>query len=423
MVLIWILAFAGMSGGRIVMRLISIALAAALVATTASAQTAPAPGPARWIAGRAFPPTSNVGPVVPPSPPNPNDVRGPVGPGTVTNQTVSQTTTVSVTGNRVRIRLSNLYGAAPVRIGAASISIGNGAPVRVTFDGAPGLLLPAGAPRLSDPVALPVRALDPVTVSLFYPDETVLPNHRLRQVLRDGNATGQAFAADAPRLRMGALATGIDVETTGPTQVIVALGDSITEGTGSLPSGPGGWPERLAQRMVAGGAPWAVVNNGIGGNRLLHQGSGPSALERLDADALAVSGARCLILLEGINDIGRPARAEYAHEAVAASDLIAGYRQVIARAHSAGLKVVISTIPPFEDANYFTANGEAIREAVNAWIRTTPDLDARLDFDAVIRDPVHPTRLRADYQSGDWLHPSDAGYAAMAGSIPLDVCD
>ena len=126
---------------------------------------------------------------------------------------------------------------------------------------------------------------------------------------------------------------------------------------------------------------------------------------------------------EGINDIGRPARAEYAHEAVTAADIIAGYRQLIARAHAAGLKVVVSTIPPFEDANYFTTNGEAIRQSVNAWIRTTPDLDARLDYDAVLRDPAHPTTLRPDYQSGDWLHPSDAGYAAMAGSIPLDVCD
>jgi lysophospholipase L1-like esterase len=397
-----------------------IAVAGAMLSTAAHAQT---PAPPHWIAAWTFPPTSNVGPVVPPSPPNPNDTRGPVGPGSVTNQTVSQTTTVSASGGRIRIRVSNLYGAAPVRIGAASVSVGDGAPVPVTFDGAAGLVLPAGAPRLSDPVALPVHALDRVTVSLFYPEEARLPNHRLRQVLRDGDATGQPLAADAPRLRTGALTTGIEVETSARTKVIVALGDSITEGTGSLPSGPGGWPERLAERMVAAGASWAVVNNGIGGNRLLHQGSGPSALERLDADALAVSGAKCLILLEGINDIGRPARAEYAHEAVTAPDLIAGYRQILARAHAAGLKVVVSTIPPFEDANYFTANGEAIRQAVNAWIRTTPDLDARLDFDAVVRDPAHPTRLRADDQSGDWLHPSDAGYAAMAGSIPLDVCD
>jgi lysophospholipase L1-like esterase len=397
----------------------TLAIFLLLFATAASAQDASRN--ARWIAAWTFPPTSNVGPVVPPSPPNPNDVRGPLGPTTVTNQTVSQTTTVSAAGDRVRIRVSNIYGASPVRIGAVSVAVGDGAPVPVTFDGAAGLTLPAGAPRLSDPVALPIRALDRVTVSVFYPEEARLPNHRLRQVLTDGDTTGQPLIADAPRLRIGALATAIEVETAAPARLIVAFGDSITEGTGSLPSGPGGWPERLAERMA--GSQWAVVNAGIGGNRLLHQGSGPSALERLDADALAVSGAKCLILLEGINDIGRPARAEYAHEAVTADDIIAGYRQVLTRAHAAGLKVVVSTIPPFEDANYFTASGEAIRQAVNAWVRTTPDLDARLDFDAVIRDPAHPTKLRADYQSGDWLHPSDAGYAAMAGSIPLSICD
>ncbi|QTC92304.1 SGNH/GDSL hydrolase family protein [Brevundimonas goettingensis] len=372
-----------------------------------------------------LPPSSNAGPVVPPSPPNPNDVRGPLGPSTVANQTVSQTTTVSAAGDRLRIRMSNIYGAAPIRVGAVSVAVGDGAPVPVTFDGASGLILPAGAPRLSDPVALPVQAQDRLTISVFYPDEARLPTHRLRQVLTNGDTTGASVPADAPRQRLGALATAVEVETptraSGPTRVIVAFGDSITEGTGSLPSGPGGWPERLAERMAGSG--WAVVNAGIGGNRLLHQGSGPSALERLDADALAVSGAKCLILLEGINDIGRPARAEYAHEAVTAEDIIAGYRQVIARAHAAGLKVVVSTIPPFEDANYFTASGEAIRQSVNQWIRTTPDIDARLDYDAILRDPTRPTKLRAEYQSGDWLHPSDAGYAAMAGSIPLDVCN
>ncbi|HEX8470320.1 MAG TPA: SGNH/GDSL hydrolase family protein [Brevundimonas sp.] len=394
-------------------------LAGASFATQASAQTAPA----RWIAGWTFPPVSNVGPVVPPSPPNPNDVRGPLGPTTVSNQTVSQITTLSASGDRVRIRVSNIYGSAPIRVGAVSLSVGDAAPIAVTFDGSEGLLLPAGAPRLSDPVLLPVKALDRLTLSIFYPDETRLPGHRLRQVMRDGNATAATLAADAPRLRIGALATAIEVETTAATQVIVALGDSITEGTGSLPSGPGGWPERLAQRMVTAGSTWTMVNNGIGGNRLLHQGSGPSALERLDADALAVSGAKCLILLEGINDIGRPARAEYAHESITADDLIAGYRQVLTRAHAAGLKVVLATIPPFEDANYFTANGEAIRQAANAWIRTSSDVDARVDFDAAVRDPAHPTRLRTEFQSGDWLHPSDAGYAAMVETIPINICD
>lgn len=224
-------------------------------------------------------------------------------------------------------------------------------------------------------------------------------------------------------MRLGAFLAGIEVEGATPPGVIVALGDSITEGTGALPDGAGGWPERLARRLVEGRRPWAVINAGIGGNRLLHQGSGPSGLERLEADALTPSGARCLILLEGINDIGRPSRPQYAHQAVDADDLIAGYRQVIRRAHAAGLKVVLATLPPFEGANYFTPEGEAVRYAVNVWLRGQTEADAVVDFDAALRDPKAPARLQTAFHSGDWLHPSDAGYQAMAEAVPLEVCD
>lgn len=406
--------------------LISLALAAALLTAPAASALPAGPSTSDWVAGWTWAPSSNVGPSGPASRPNPSDVRGPIGPETVTNQTVSQTTTVAVSGERLRLRVSNLYGSAPVVLGAVSVSIGDAAPVPVTFDGAATLSLPAGAPRLSDPVALAVKALDRVTVSLFYPAETALPVHRLRQVVRDGDATALPLPADAPRQRMGGLVTAIEIEASAPTPVVVAMGDSITEGTGAVPSPlVRGWPERLSERMVAADKPWAVVNVGIGGNRLLHQGSGPSGLQRLDADALAVSGARCLILLEGINDIGRPARPEYAHEAVAAADLIAGYRQVIARARAAGLNVVLATLPPFEGANYFTAGGELTRQAVNDWLRTegVKEADAVIDFDAAVRDPGQPSRFRPDLHSGDWLHPSDAGYQAIAEAIPLDVCD
>jgi lysophospholipase L1-like esterase len=395
----------------------------ALLAALTLALATPASAQDRWIAGWTWAPSANLGPTGAPSRPNPNDVRGPLGPSEVADQTLSQTLVVAADGDRVRVRFSNLHGAAPVRVGAASISVSDGAPVPVTFDGAPGATLPAGAPRLSDPVALPVHALDRLTVSTWLPDPTPLPVHRIRQVLRDGDATGSAVPADASPLRLGALTTAVEVETDAPVNVIVAFGDSITEGTGSLPSGHGGWPERLARRMVEADAPWAVVNAGIGGNRLLYQGSGPSGLQRLDSDALVISGARCLILLEGINDLGRPARAEYAHEAITADDLISGYRQVITRARAADVRVVLATLPPFEGANYFTETGEAIRQAVNAWIRTSGEPDAVIEFDAAVRDPEHPTRLLAANDSGDKLHPSDAGYAAMAQAISLDVCD
>ncbi|WP_447909561.1 SGNH/GDSL hydrolase family protein [Brevundimonas bullata] len=370
----------------------------------------------RWVAAYAFSPSSTAGPTGPRSAPNPNDVRGPLGPEIVEGVTLTQTALVTASGERIRLRLSNAYGAEPVTLGAVTVRLGD-VTREVRFNGERSLVMPAGTPLVSDPVDLPVAALDRLNVSIALPDITRLPTHRWRQTLR-----GSDGVESAP-MRLGALLAGIEVESATPTGVIVAFGDSITEGTGALPDGPGGWPERLAARMVEAGRPWAIINAGIGGNRLLHQGSGPSGLERLDADALTPSGARCLILLEGINDIGRPARAEYAHQAIDADDLIAAYRQVIRRAYAAGLKVVLATVPPFEGANYFTREGETIRQAVNAWLRDQTEVDAVVDFDAALRDPSAHSRLQAAFHSGDWLHPSDAGYQAMAEAIPLSACD
>ncbi|CAN5381452.1 SGNH/GDSL hydrolase family protein [soil metagenome] len=395
-----------------------------LAFTTALLTSAAAPPD--WIAAWTYAPTAVMLPVGVPTPPRANDPRGPGGPGTVADATLTQTVRLMAGGERIRIRVSNLYRASDLDIGRASISQGQGAPTPILFDGHPDLVLPVGASRLSDPITLPVDPLDQVAVRLFLPDETILPIHQFRQTLMPGDATGASgLPAEAEKVRMGSLLSAIEVESTTPLGVIVAMGDSITEGTGALPSPQGvrGWPERLGERMIAGRKPWAVVNAGIGGNRLLHQSSGPSGLERLDADALVVSGARCLILLEGVNDIRRPARREFAHQPVTADDLIAGYRQVAARAHAAGLRLVVATIPPSAGSENAPANGEPIRQSANAWIRASPDIDARIDFDAVLRDPADPSRLRADYQSGDWLHPNDAGYQAMADAIPLEICD
>ncbi len=370
----------------------------------------------RWVAAYAFAPSSTAGPSGPASAPNPHDVRGPLGPDVVEGVTLTHAVMVTASGSRLRLRLSNAYGAEPITLGAVTVRVGD-TTREVRFNGEPSSVMPAGAPLVSDPVDLPVKALEQVKVSITLPHATRLPTHRWRQTLRG------AEGGESGPMRLGALLAGIEVEGGAPPGVIVAFGDSITEGTGALPDGPGGWPERLAARLVETGRPWAVINAGIGGNRLLHQGSGPSGLERLDTDALAPSGARCLILLEGVNDIGRPSRPQYAHQAVSASDLIAGYRQVIRRAHAAGLKAVLATVPPFEGANYFTPEGEAIRQTVNAWLRTQTEADGVVDFDAALRDPVAPSRLQAAFHSGDWLHPSDAGYQAMAEAIPLDACD
>lgn len=377
----------------------------------------------RWISGWTFVPTAGMGPSAPPSPPNPNDIRGPLGPAIVANQTLTQTLRVTASGSALRFRLSNRYGSTPVVLGAMTVSVAGGPLLPVTFDGQSGVTIPDGAPRLSDPVSLPVNARDDVTVSIFYPDETRLAAHRLRQAISEGNATGNPLPDALTLARFGVLLQGIDVQTDRSTRVIVAFGDSITEGVTASPGGPGGWAERLALRLWEASDRWSVVNAGMAGNRLLRRGSGPSGLERLDADALTVPGAGCLIVLEGINDIGRPMQATYAHEAIAARDLIAGYRQVIARGHASGIKVVLATITPFEGAPYFSQDGEALRQQVNAWIRTAGEADGVIDFDLATRDPARTSSLLAAYDSGDSLHPSDAGFATMADAIPLEICD
>ncbi|MET0336627.1 MAG: SGNH/GDSL hydrolase family protein [Caulobacter sp.] len=348
--------------------------------------------------------------------PRADDPRGPLGPASVSNATLRQVVRVTASGQRVRLRVSNEYGASPLVLGA--VKVAKGAQTRVvTFGGKNAVSIPAGAPMLSDPVDLSVGAFEELAVSVFLPQQTTLPGHRLRQKLASGDQT--AATIDTSVMRLGALVTGVEVERLRKGVVIVAIGDSITEGTGSTADAWRAWPDQLAERLKG----VAVVNAGIGGNRLLNNVSGPSGLSRFDRDVLAVTGVTHVMVLEGINDIGRATRPEFAHQPVTADDLITGYRQIIARAHARGLKAVGATIPPYEGANYFTEGGEATRQAVNAWIRTSKAFDGFADFDAATRDPANPRRLRAQFHSGDWLHPSDAGYAAMAGAVDPKLFD
>ena len=345
------------------------------------------------------------------------------------NQTIVQLVRLSAGGQRLRLRLTNEYGAHALEIGAARVALVGpdgailaGSDRAVTFSRAASATIPAGAPLISDPVALPTKTMARLRVSLFLPGDTGgctchMSGLELVQVAA-GDATQRALPPATGPAQYRAFLSGVEVETSAaPGPVIVAFGDSITDGYQSTVGANHRWPDRLEERLAARdpGRAVAVVNTGIGGNRVLSDGLvaifGESALTRFDRDVLSIPGASHLVVLEGVNDLGmtRPAPS--------AEALIAGYRQLIARGHAHGLKVVGATILPYGGANYFTAPGEAVRTAVNTWIRTFHEFDGVIDLDAAMRDPAKPERMRAELQSGDWLHPNDAGYRVMGDAV------
>ncbi len=362
------------------------------------------------------------------------------------NQTIRQSIRVSVGGRRLRLRLTNEYGTKPLVIGAARVALedgkGNiqpGTDRPVLFSGKPQTTIPAGAPFLSDPIDLPVAPLASLSISLYVPQETGqctchATGMQNAFVSDTGDFTGKPFTPKET-LQARAFLTGVDVETVKAGHAVVILGDSISDGMGSTVDANHRWPDLLANRLNAkGAAGWGVVNMGISGNRLLGDGAGQSALARFDRDVLATSAAKVLILFEGVNDLG----ISYGHfegpmaevfkslasrNKVTAESMIAGYRQLIARAHVQGLKVLVATITPYEGASYYSEEGEAVRQAINAWIRTGHEADGVLDFDAVVGDPAKPTQMKEGLHAGDHLHGSDAGYAAMAASIDLSLLE
>jgi len=350
----------------------------------------------------------------------------PAGGRSFDNQTVRQVVRLSEGGSAVRVRLTNEYGEAPLAIGGASIALANAdgkpsaPPVAITFAGMTSTLIPPGAPLLSDPVALPVTPLQQVSISLFLPTATGpctchfagLAN---AEVSGPGDFTLSGFAAKETLINRVFL-SAVEVETAAP-RTIVTFGDSITDGTSSTPNTDRRWPDILAERLVAAGEPRGVSNQAIAGNRILSQGMaifGESALARFDRDVLTVPNARWLIVLEGINDIGMGAAAPPTFE-----QMRAGYRQMIARARAQGIRVYLATLLPYEGARYFHEAGEAVRQEINAWIRSTGEIDGFVDFDAAVRDPANPRRMKTELQSGDWLHPNDAGYKAMGEAVDL----
>jgi lysophospholipase L1-like esterase len=366
---------------------------------------------------------------------------GPPLPGkgqTLTDQTLRLVVHTSVAGKRVRIRLSNEMGATALTIGAAHVAlragesdIAPGSDRVLTFSGNPSVTIPPGAPVLSDPVDLPVPAQADLAVSFHLPGETVVSTYhglanQAGYVSETGNFTGAASLPVKSKITSWPFLSEVDVEGDGPT--IVAFGDSITDGANSSAGSNSRWPDFFERRLHAA---WAgakgepgVVNRGISGNRLLSNpppgsSAGRAALERFDRDVLATAGVRYVTVMLGINDIGHTT--DDAPLPGGANDLIAGYRQLIARAHGKGIKIYGATLTPFEGAKYFTPEKEEMREAVNNFIRTSGEFDGVIDFDKVIRDPAQPKRFLPAYDSGDHLHPGNAGYEAMGNAVPLEL--
>jgi lysophospholipase L1-like esterase len=281
---------------------------------------------------------------------------------------------------------------------------------------------------LSDPVDLVVPASSDLAVSLYLPADTgpptVHPDGVHTAYIASGDATGRA-ALDATVTTTAYLwLSAIDVLAPAGTGTVVAFGDSITDGVGTTADANRGWASLLAARLAQ--APpdraWAMANAGLSGNRLLRHGFGVSALARFDRDVLSVAGVRWMTVLFGINDITFPAVPGMpSTEAVSADDLIWGLRQIVERAHVHGIRVAGATIMPIEGVSTYTVGGEAIRQTVNQWIRTGGAFDAVLDFDAVVRDPANPRRLRPEFDPGDHVHPNDAGNAAMAAAIDIST--
>jgi len=355
--------------------------------------------------------------------------------------TLRQIVHLSLGAKEIRLHLSNRFGSMPLHLTAVHVAkpvspssarIVANTDKAVTFSGLPEVTIPPHADYVSDPLAFAADALSDVAITLhldFAPTEqTGHPGSRATSYLTHGDAVSESDMANAKTIDHWYYLAGVDVEAEPVARSIVVLGDSITDGHGATTNGNDRWTDDLAKRLQSSVATRniAVLNQGIGGNHLLTDGLGPNALARFDHDVIAQAGVHDLIVLEGINDIGMLARAENvsptAHN-VLVQRMIAAYEQIIARAHTDAITVIGATIMPFTGSDYYHPGpaSEADREAVNRWIRTPGHFDAVIDFDEITRDPQHPERLLPAYDCGDHLHPSPAGYAAMAEAVRLSL--
>ena len=413
--------------GIVLFLLLSLVATAFMAATIPSTSTSREPGGSRWIG------TWSTSPMPP-------DLSG-ISTTGFNNQTVRLIIHTTIAGSRLRLRLANTFGTSPLTIGQVDVaiqlqgaSVVSGSDRKLTFGGSPSIIIPIGAEVYSDPVEFAVRPQENLAVSLFVPQPTGPTtwhtfNWQTSYASQAGNHTSdQQGSAFTTSFISTFWLDGVDVAASTATGAIVTLGDSITEGFNSTVNANHRWPDVLARRLLAlpPRQQEGVLNEGISGNRVLNNAPccGVNALARLDRDVLEQDGARFVIYLEGINDIGfsvlnSPETAPSTD--VSAAQIIAGIEQIITQVHAKGLKIYGGTLTPFKGAGYYSAAGEAKREAVNHWIRTSGAFDAVIDFDKVVRDPQNPLQILPAYDSGDHLHPNDIGYAAMADSIDLDL--
>jgi len=411
----------------------------AFLSLTLVAFSAPLPAQkaaGHWVATWATAPQPAV--VLAPPPPGSNS-PGPVFQDLKSfhDQTVRMVVRVSLGGRRIRVRLSNAQGRGPLKVGAAHVALhGQGSAIvtgsdrGLRFNGKGTVMIPAGAQMISDAVDLEVPALGELAISVFVPGDSGPPTlHgvalQTTYISVPGrDLTGEASMEGGTTAEYWCWLSGVDVLAPADAAAIVAYGDSITDGATSTANTNRSWPSILAQRLQANRATkdLAVVNTAISGNRLLHDFIGTSALARFERDVLSEPGVKWVTLLEGINDIGfSNLPTAPPGEGVTADDVIGALRQIVERAHVHGIKVLGGTLTPYAGAAYYDEKGEASRETVNQWIRTSGVFDAVVDFDAVVRDPKNPKQIRADFNISDHLHPNDAGYKAMADAIDLAI--
>ncbi len=390
-------------------------------------------GKMRWVAAWATAPQCYNEPIPLPTYPQPV-------PGSLLAQTMRQLVRPAVAGTQLRVRLSNIFGGSTVQVGAASVADSGGADAItpgtasiLKFKGATAVCVPAGCEVWSDPLARNVIAGADLALSLYFPDVTPFGTvHRtpLRTgYLTHGNTVMAPALPDAMPVLLSKLVSGIDVMTGNPElRVLVAFGDSITDGFASTPDTLRRYPDQLAARLAADpltAGTVSVLNAGISGNRLLSDKLGQRGLARFERDVLHQTGATHVLIQLGINDIGfgmfsgPPFGLIPASEVSSASRVIEGYKRMIDHARDRGLKVLLGTLLPFKGAPYYTSANDARRQAVNCWIRRHAPVHAVVDFDAVMANPADPLALNPPFDSGDHLHPSDAGYEAMAKAVPL----